>query len=89
MLGLHLGGGPWGGGLAFLGLGFFLLNILSFHSAMPRNAVFPESGHNFRTKRSLAFLGSSLALSGSAFCARKMVFAKTTIMQIRSLVVPW
>ena len=81
--------GGLGGGLAFLGLAFFLLNILSFHSAMPRNAVFPESGHNFRAKRSLAFLGRSLALSGSAFCGGKMAFAKSTMMQIRSLVVPW
>ena len=71
MPGLHLGGGPWARDLAFLGLGFFLLNILSFHSAMPRNGVFPESGHNFRAKRSLAFLGRSLSLSGSAFRARK------------------
>ena len=63
--------GGLGGGLAFLGLAFFLLNILSFHSAMPRNAVFPEGGHNFRAKRSLAFLGRSLSLSGSAFCAGK------------------
>ena len=65
------GGGPGGRDLAFLGLAFFLLNILFFHSAMPRNAVFPESGHNFRAKRSLAFLGRSLSLSGSAFCAGK------------------
>ena len=70
MPGLRLGGGL-GGDLAFLGLAFFLLNILFFHSAMPRNAVFPESGHNFRAKRSLAFLGRSLSLFGSAFCARK------------------
>ena len=64
-------GGALGWDLAFFGLAFFLLNILFFHSAMPKNAVFPESGHNFKAKRSLAFFGRSLSSSGSAFCARK------------------
>ena len=55
------GRGSPGGVLAFLGLAFFLLNILISHAAIPRNAVSPEASV---PKMSKTFLGVPCSILG-------------------------